>query len=304
MSILGASYEEATCQISLDSRIQERVGVFALYTLKHYLGLGFRDMADLWRQQHRILPPISVDFAFPLWESKSVREAYLQVDTTPIVKLLMGRAMYGDTENVWFREVVQNALDANAARRALEGDIADTTISIHWDGKHRCIIKDTGIGMAYQHIIRCLTTLGRSIWASEEIKEEAHSSTDDSSKQDAPATIGKFGIGFASAFQTAKELTVRTRFFRGTNEPGWCVTFTAIDRPFFVEPIATAVGTEVEVNLATRLTHQEFQDLVRSFFLYIDDNVAIIPNMKIRRSLEDAFCQAEGSALLRAYRDP
>src|SRR5207247_7330058 len=136
------------------------------------------------------------------------------------IHLLMVRAFYGGITNIWFRELLQNALDANSTRMALDSSNYTSKIWIYHDGESTCSIRDNGIGMSFQHIIRYLTVLGRSIWISDELETKEQ-------KQKSQQTIGKFGIGFASVFQDAERIYVRTRFFREIGEDGWEIDFTS-----------------------------------------------------------------------------
>src|SRR5262249_42354748 len=146
---------------------------------------------------------------------------YLSVEATPIIRLLMGKTFYGGVENIWFRELLQNALDANGTRASLDPTASKSKIWIRRNGVRSVVIRDNGIGMSYQHILRYLTTLGRSIWSSDELEDAG-------SKETRQVTIGKFGIGFVSVFQAAERVIVRTRFFREDEATGWAVDFTSI----------------------------------------------------------------------------
>ena len=282
MNIITGNYDERNSQLSLELRIESREGFLAVSTLKHYIDNLIRETSEFWRQNQRIYPPLVLLLEYPTWGQKDISSSYLGAETTPVVKLLMGKAFYRGETGVWFREILQNALDANSTRQALESSDYTSKTRIHHDGHNVCSISDNGVGMSYQHIVRYLTVLGRSIWTSDELEEEEN----DSSQKDS-RTIGKFGIGFVSVFQDAERVYVRTRFFRDIGEDGWLVDFTAVDKPFFIERDSPDLGTEVRVILKERLTMENFKSLVNKFFLYVDDSIEIIPNLKIPKTLED-----------------
>ena len=280
LAILGFKFDAARCLLSIDLRIRDRDGFLAVTMLKHYVDMAFRSIADFWRNSQRIFPPLSLGLEFPRWRNKQISDYYLGVETTPIVKLLMGRAMYRGTKHVWFREIVQNALDANSARRALDDNNYQSQLDITFSGGDICVIRDNGIGMSRQHILRYLTTLGRSIWSSDELHEGKPVT-----RETAIQAIGKFGIGFAAVFQDASRVLVRTCFFKDVGESGWLVDFTTVDKPFLLEAVDSDTGTEVEIKLKEGIPQKEFLRLVNEFFLYINENITIKPEAHLPRHL-------------------
>ena len=279
LNIMACRFNVRTGQLVIQLRICEKDSFLAVMTFKHFVDSFVRENVELWRQHHRLFPPLTITLEFPLWNEKSIASNYLNVETTPIVNLLMGKAMYGDVKNIWFREVLQNAMDAVSTRKAIEGDGYASEIQIRHDGDRLVSIYDNGIGMTYQHIMRYLTTLGRSIWASEEIEK--------SEQGNLAKTIGKFGIGFVSVFQDAERVYVRTRFCREVEEDGWLVDFTSVDKPFFTETSHPPVGTEVEIHLKRGLSPQAFTSLLSAFFLYLTDNIILPRGITIPKSLDD-----------------
>jgi len=286
LAILACRFDSKRSILSIDLGIQEKNSFLAVTPLKHYFDIVLRRAADFWRQCQRVLPPLTLLLEFPRWRNKRVDAFELTVETTPIVKLLMGRAMYRDARHVWFREILQNALDANSARRALEGSCYPSRLDIALHGSDTCTIRDNGIGMSQQHILMYLTRLGRSIWNSGELTEGKPIA-----RETALRAIGKFGIGFAAVFQDAERVIVRTRFFRDVGETGWLVDFSSVEKPFLLEAAECPVGTEVEVQLRhdsdKALSPAGFIKLVNDFFVYIDENVFITPDPKIARNLSE-----------------
>jgi Calcineurin-like phosphoesterase/Histidine kinase-, DNA gyrase B-, and HSP90-like ATPase len=282
LAILGFKFDPVRYLLSIDLRIRDRDGFLAVTMLKHYVDAALHNIADHWRNAQRIFPPITMAMEFPRWRNKQISDYYLSVETTPIVKLLMGKAMYRDAKNVWFRELLQNALDANSARRALDDTSYHSHLEIAYFGGNTCVIRDNGIGMSRQHILRYLTTLGRSIWSSDELHDGKPIT-----RETAIRAIGKFGIGFAAVFQDGSRVLVRTRFFRDVGESGWLVDFSAVDKPFLLEAIDTNIGTEVELQLKEGFSQRAFLNLVNEFFLYIDENVTITPDPVLPKRLSE-----------------
>ncbi len=116
---------------------------------------------------------------------------------------------------IFIRELVSNASDAleKMRREALVArDIADRDapleIRITADkDAHTLTVADTGIGMTREELESNLGTIARS--GTREFLERL----DDSAKQGAEL-IGKFGVGFYSAFMAGDMVTVRSRSFR------------------------------------------------------------------------------------------
>jgi molecular chaperone HtpG len=136
-----------------------------------------------------------------------------QVDLRGLVDLL-SHHLYS-SPRVYVRELLQNAVDAVTARRAMD-QAAPTaiTIQVHEDGG--LSVTDPGIGLTEQEAHRFLATIG------------------DSSKRDDLAGarqefLGQFGIGLLSCFAVASQVCVVTRSAVGSGSP--------------VEWLATADGT-------------------------------------------------------------
>src|SRR5689334_20324378 len=121
-----------------------------------------------------------------------------QVDLRGIVDLL-SHHLYG-SPRVYVRELLQNAVDAITARRAVEpgapARVVIETPERTGDGTLR--VSDTGIGLTEAQVHELLATIGRS------------------SKRDDLGFArhefrGQFGIGLLSCFLVADEIRVDTR---------------------------------------------------------------------------------------------
>lgn len=121
-----------------------------------------------------------------------------QVDLRGIVDLL-SHHLYG-SPRVYVRELLQNAVDAITARRAVE-PTAPAVVRIQppevtGDGTLR--VHDTGIGLTEAQVHELLATIGRSS-KRDELGFARHE------------FLGQFGIGLLSCFLVADEIRVRTR---------------------------------------------------------------------------------------------
>jgi len=124
---------------------------------------------------------------------------------------LMVHSLYSDRE-IFLRELVSNASDANDRLRfeslkvpALLGDDPELVIRVTVDAAARLLrITDNGIGMSREEVIDNLGTIARSGTG------QFLARLTGDQRQDAEL-IGRFGVGFYSAFIVADEVTVHTR---------------------------------------------------------------------------------------------
>ncbi|OZV76698.1 HSP90 family protein [Micromonospora echinospora] len=148
-----------------------------------------------------------------------------QVDLRGVVDLL-SHHLYG-SPRVYVRELMQNAVDAITARRAIEPD-APALIRIEppeltGDGTLR--VHDTGIGLTEAQVHELLATIGRSS-KRDELGFSRHE------------FLGQFGIGLLSCFLVADEIRVVTRH---GDQPTVCWTGHS-DGRYAVEPAAPGAG--------------------------------------------------------------
>ena len=124
---------------------------------------------------------------------------------------LMINSLYSNKE-IFLRELISNASDANDKLRfeALERpelltETTDFEITITLDSDNRRLtISDNGIGMSRDEIIQQLGTIAHSGTA------QFIESLSGEKKQDSQL-IGKFGVGFYSAFIVAERVEVYSR---------------------------------------------------------------------------------------------
>lgn len=128
----------------------------------------------------------------------------------PIIK----KFLYSDQE-IFLRELVANAVDATTKMQALaskgefDGELGDLTIEIILDKKAKTLtIRDKGIGMTEEEVKKYLNQI--AISSAEEFLEKYKSESN---------IIGKFGLGFYSAFMVAKRVDVETKSWQAGAEP-------------------------------------------------------------------------------------
>jgi molecular chaperone HtpG len=140
-------------------------------------------------------------------------ERAFQVDLRGIVDLL-SHHLYG-SPRVYVRELLQNAVDAITARRAVEPNCAEpnsaarvTIESPARTGDGTVRVHDTGIGLTEAEVHDLLATIGRS-------------SKRDDFGFSRHEFLGQFGIGLLSCFLVADEVRVLTRSVTGTPTVVW-----------------------------------------------------------------------------------
>jgi molecular chaperone HtpG len=131
----------------------------------------------------------------------------------PIIK----KFLYSDNE-IFLRELVSNAVDATQKIKRLSSlgqynqELGDLTIRVSVDEKARTItISDKGIGMTSDEIKKYINQIAFS--GAEEFLEKFKEA------KDANEIIGKFGLGFYSAFMVAEKVEIETLSYSDGADP-------------------------------------------------------------------------------------
>ncbi|MFJ4827650.1 HSP90 family protein [Streptomyces bacillaris] len=129
-----------------------------------------------------------------------------QVDLRGLVDLL-SHHLYS-SPRVYLRELLQNAVDALTARRALEPDAPTDAFGIRLYADGSVVrVEDDGVGLSEADVHTFLATIGRSSKRAEGIAEQRGD------------FIGQFGIGLLSCFLVADEIHVLSRSARTPDAP-------------------------------------------------------------------------------------
>ena len=131
----------------------------------------------------------------------------------PIIK----KFLYSDHE-IFLRELVSNAVDATQKLKRLtsmgefKGEEGDLTIHVSFDKEKKTItVKDRGIGMTAEEVKKYINQIAFS--GATEFVEKFKD------KDDIQDIIGKFGLGFYSAFMVADKVELRTRSYKDDAKP-------------------------------------------------------------------------------------
>jgi molecular chaperone HtpG len=131
----------------------------------------------------------------------------------PIIK----KFLYSDNE-IFLRELVANAVDATQKIKRLsslgeyKGDLGALKVSVAVDEKKKTItISDNGLGMTGEEIKKYINQIAFS--GATEFVEKFKDA------KDANEIIGKFGLGFYSAFMVADHVEIQTLSYQEGAEP-------------------------------------------------------------------------------------
>src|SRR6478609_8436992 len=128
----------------------------------------------------------------------------------PIIK----KFLYSDHE-IFLRELVSNAVDATQKLKKLSsmgefnGELGDLKIEVSFDKEKRTItVSDRGLGMTGEEIKKYINQIAFS--GATEFVEKFKD------KGDAKDIIGKFGLGFYSAFMVADNVELISKSFHAS----------------------------------------------------------------------------------------
>ena len=131
----------------------------------------------------------------------------------PIIK----KFLYSDHE-IFLRELVSNAVDATQKIKRLsslgqyKGELGNLQIEISFDKEKKTItISDQGLGMTADEIKKYINQIAFS--GAEEFVEKFKEA------KDANELIGKFGMGFYSAFMVSEKVEIQTLSYQDGAEP-------------------------------------------------------------------------------------
>jgi molecular chaperone HtpG len=135
----------------------------------------------------------------------------------PIIK----KFLYSDNE-IFLRELVSNAVDATQKIKRLaslgqyNGELGDLRVEVAFDADKKTItISDNGLGMTADEIKKYINQIAFS--GATEFMEKFKEA------KDANEIIGRFGLGFYSAFMVADKVEIQTLSYQEGAEPAYWV---------------------------------------------------------------------------------
>jgi molecular chaperone HtpG len=195
-------------------------------------------------------------------ESRPFEAQPFQADVAKLLHLMV-HSVYSD-KSVFLRELIANAADACERLRyeaiadpALLGDDVKPRIRLLVDAEQKLLtVEDNGIGMSREEMVEALGTIARSGTKAflDRIAAAEGSGQNDGGESgasgDGTALIGRFGVGFYSAFMVAERVDVLSH--RAGTDAAWLWssdgkgTFSVSELP----AAAVARGTRVVLHLA------------------------------------------------------
>ncbi|MFE7068092.1 HSP90 family protein [Microbacterium sp. NPDC057658] len=162
-----------------------------------------------------------------------------QVDLRGVVDLL-SRHIYS-SPRVYLRELLQNARDAIAARRDVDGGGSRIRITPLTAQSGEFVLRDDGVGLTAAEVADLLATVGRS--SKRDIFDLPRSDF-----------LGQFGIGLLSCFMVADTIVIRSRSARGGSAVEWT---GSADGTFRVTEIDDDLPIGTSVHLVPRFDADE-----------------------------------------------
>ena len=195
---------------------------------------------------------------------------------------LMINSIYTNRE-IFLRELVSNASDAidklylkSLTDGSVHVDQDNLAINVAFGKDARTItVSDNGIGMTEDELEKNLGTIAHS--GSEEFK-----AANAEAQGDAVDIIGRFGVGFYSAFMVAREVSVTTRAwgsdecFRWTSDgvEGYTIERVAADDPAYRATCGTDIVLHLKENTDEAsydefLSEWQLKELIRRYSNYV-----------------------------------
>ena len=195
---------------------------------------------------------------------------------------LMINSIYTNRE-IFLRELVSNASDAidklylkSLTDSSVQVDQANLAINVAFDKDARTItVSDNGIGMTAEELEKNLGTIAHS--GSEEFK-----AANAEAQGDAVDIIGRFGVGFYSAFMVAKKVSVVTRAWgadecnRWTSDgvEGYTIETVPADDPAYRDTCGTTIVLTLkdnaeEANYDEFLSEWKLRELIKKYSNYV-----------------------------------
>lgn len=199
---------------------------------------------------------------------------------------IVANALYSNKE-VFLRELVSNASDACDRLRYLAltqpellAENADFAVSLTIDKAAKTLtVADNGAGMNREDMVQNLGTIARSGTAAFLDQME--------NKKDGAGLIGKFGVGFYSAFMVADKVEVLSR--KAGEEAAWCWVSDGKGAFAISEgPKGTARGTEIVLHLKEDAQEYLERDRLEGIIKTYSDHIAVPILLRDGATDEDA----------------
>ncbi len=180
--------------------------------------------------------------------SDQVETLEFQAEARQLLQLMV-HSIYSN-KDIFLRELISNASDAldklrleSLVNKDLSVDTSDLHIDLEIDrGQRTLTVRDNGIGMSRDEVVRLIGTIAKSGTA--ELLQKMKETKDAAASQD---LIGQFGVGFYASFMVADKVTLVTRRAGESTATRW---ESAGEGTYAISAVADAPqGTAVTVRL-------------------------------------------------------
>lgn len=184
----------------------------------------------------------------------------------PIIK----KFLYSDNE-IFLRELVSNAVDATQKIKRLaslgqyNGELGDLRVEVAFDADKKTItISDNGLGMTADEIKKYINQIAFS--GATEFMEKFKEA------KDANEIIGRFGLGFYSAFMVADKVEIQTLSYQEGAEPAYWVCDGSTEFEIGEGTLAER-GTEITLYINSEseefLNKQKLQEILDKYCKFL-----------------------------------
>jgi hypothetical protein len=224
------------------------------------------DQIELWLKDYILYDKKLKRPLLKLFNPSIIRESFtlsnfeyfpiaIKLDEFQVRELLTSKNLWGGSESLPVRELVQNSIDACRYKSHIKPGAIEYNpkieIIVSYEDKS-IVVKDNGIGMSKDDIVQYFLQVGHSKTRSSDFTYNAINQGFN--------TLARFGIGFWSVFSIAKQAEIITKYnnFYG-GEQG--VTFNVTVNP--VMPYLELKYCEVEEGTLVKLTLKDDIDISR-----------------------------------------
>ena len=184
----------------------------------------------------------------------------------PIIK----KFLYSDNE-IFLRELVSNAVDATQKIKRLaslgqyNGELGELRVEVAFDADKKTItISDNGLGMTADEIKKYINQIAFS--GATEFMEKFKEA------KDANEIIGRFGLGFYSAFMVADKVEIQTLSYQDGAEPAYWVCDGSTEFEIGEGTLAER-GTEITLYINSEseefLNKQKLQEILDKYCKFL-----------------------------------
>lgn len=158
---------------------------------------------------------------------------------------ILGNHLYS-SQDVFIRELLQNAIDAISARKEAEPNWSEgkIVVSLIHSGQEKTIVfEDNGIGLTEEEIHRFLAIIGESSKRGSIHEDATHD------------YIGRFGIGLLSCFMVSDEIDVITRSLKDPRSYHWK---GLKDGTYVIQPLESQLEPGTRIYLKCRAGKENY----------------------------------------------